>query len=108
MFNGDQTSKENIEKQVLDVWDKLYDNWISRVRNISSKAVKNGMTTLGSFSWNCYFTKYIILSLFNMINTYTVFHESYFGPIFWNSNMSSAQGQQHSILELFYYTDILG
>ena len=31
MFNGDQTSKENIEKQVLDVWDKLYDNWISRV-----------------------------------------------------------------------------
>ena len=32
MFNGDETSKENVEKQVLDVWDKLYDNWISRVR----------------------------------------------------------------------------
>ena len=42
MFNGDQTSKENIEKQVLDVWDKLYDNWISRVRNISFITIVNG------------------------------------------------------------------
>jgi len=31
MLSGDDVSKEQIEKQVLNIWDKLYKTWFAKV-----------------------------------------------------------------------------
>ncbi len=33
MFSSDANNRDQIEKQVLDVWDKMYENWMARVRD---------------------------------------------------------------------------
>jgi len=31
MLSGDDASKEQIEKQVLNIWDKVYQTWFAKV-----------------------------------------------------------------------------
>ena len=31
MLSGDDASKEQIERQVLHIWDKIYKNWFAKV-----------------------------------------------------------------------------
>jgi len=32
MLSGDDASKEQIERQVLNIWDKMYKTWFAKVR----------------------------------------------------------------------------
>jgi len=31
MLSGDDASKEQIERQVLNIWDKMYKTWFAKV-----------------------------------------------------------------------------
>jgi len=34
MLSGDDASKEQVERQVLNIWDKIYQTWFAKVLSL--------------------------------------------------------------------------